>query len=225
MIRFIVVMVCVGVSCAMLQVTGCATNSVDGDDQQRQSAKRELAAPPGDVFYAMLGLSRHDYQPLSDAEMTKASEHIVRGVPVSLTDGMKISRPGRHNENALNTMVVKVALNERVPGMGAFVYVEFIYGAALDISAYAKALPSEEWKMYLTPATWRASDSVKYLHSGRGVPVGEKLYRLVTPQGLAVFRGGEEVRPLEDSHSYLGKPVVLKQQSALADAGTTKGAK
>jgi hypothetical protein len=150
-----------------------------------------------------LNLSHGNYVALSAPELASQSEVIATGSMVAVAEGMSVRSKTAQVPTGLSTIVVALDVQEATKGTkaGERLYIEFIHGGAVPVSAYAARPTSEAVTVFLTPAVWFESDEVEYVNVGSGHPEGTPLYSLKTPQGLIVAREGELSQPLEGTAS------------------------
>jgi hypothetical protein len=113
----------------------------------------------------------------------------------------------------LRTLVIEVLVDSTAKGSArnGRVYFEFVHGGAFSAKTYDLNRPSESINVFLTEATWTPSDSMVVEGEGSGLPEGDTLHRLTTPQGLFVAKDGRVEQPLDDGPRLFGGARTLDE--------------
>jgi hypothetical protein len=213
--------VLLGCGLGLLLVAGCAKSSggQTGDED---------ALPSGDELFGELGkrAGTSDYQPLSAAKLAADSERVAVARAMALRVGRSFVEPSRNATT--HTVVLELAVERTLKGEeAASLFLEFLVG--VEDAAPPANLPASRLLVFAVPAPRGESGGDTIENEGRGLPSGETLYRLTTPQGLAVAteQGGFE-QPLEPGDTALGDgdldDLIDRIEAALGQSSADGGA-
>jgi len=166
----------------------------------------EDALPSGDEFFGELG-KRGGFgnypTAASVADMLGRSERVVVGRAIALRAGRSlVEQPS--GDVAMRTAVLELEVERTLKGpAGASLYLEFIVGAAE--AGAPDRLPDARVVAFAVPTELMTWGDYTVEGEGRGLPRGQTLYRLTTPQGFAVAgEDGGFSQPFERDDSALG---------------------
>lgn len=178
----------------------------DGHDQQHSSSSVNGEYP---LFQAM-SLTSLNEVPLSTVEAIEASDAIVRGHIVSITDGRLIEHVNGFS-HPIKTALIKAQVSKVLKGeVGEFVYFEYVVGG-IPAQYMNERKYTEDMLLLLTKPTWSES-AYRFTDSPTGL-MGEvdTLYRLTTQRGLLIEEstdGGKRIiQPLAEG----GDPLFIGQ--------------
>lgn len=173
-----------------------------------QTGDEDALPPPEDFFSDLAGRQGGtDYQPARDvAELASWSERIVVGHPVALRRGRTIatSESTRPSEIVFRTVVLEIAVERTLRGEDRdALYLEFLAGPGEP--SLSVPTPQSTVIAFATPVTHDWFTDAVVMGRGDGLPEGETLYELRTPQGFAFeTEDGGFVQPFESGDRALG---------------------
>jgi hypothetical protein len=139
-----------------------------------------------------------DYEPLSAEEMIDAADVIARGHLTSVREGRVLDDLSDFSSpSPMPMMVMEVTTTDGIKGAaaGERVYFEEMR-AACTPDEMSSGLPQDELLVFLVPSIQDA-ETHRVDFPDRGLPAGETLYVLRTPQALLLQTDGSVSQPLE----------------------------
>lgn len=185
----------------------------------------EDALPSGDDFYSGLAQrmgSGGDYQPASDVQqLIEWSDRVVVARAQALRPGRTyvIGTGAKDDQRAeTHTAVLELAVERSLKGDDDdALYVQFIVGPE-DAVAPSK-LPTAQVVVFAKSLAGEDFAPARIEHDGRGLPAGETLYWLTTPQGFAVFAAdGSRTNPFEPGDGIFGSSDLDELTERIEDA-------
>jgi hypothetical protein len=203
-------------------LAGCAKSSggQTGDED---------ALPSGDELFGALGKrgGTSNYQPATSAgELAGDSERVVVARATALRKGR--SFVAEEWDAAMHTVVLELEVERTLKGDDeASLHLEFLVGAAE--AGAPERLPTARVVVFAVPATRNPFGGYTVEGEGRGLPAGQTLYQVTTPQGFAVASAaGDFGQPFEPSDDALGDgdldDLIERIEAALAQSSADGGA-
>ena len=184
----------------------------------------EDALPSGDELYSELArrMGSGNYKPATGVqELTEWSDRVVVARAQAL-------RPGRtyvigtgakdDQRDEMHTAVLELAVERSLKGDDDdALYVEFIVGSA-EAGAPSK-LPTAQVMVFAKSLAGEDFAPTRIEHDGRGLPAGQMLYRLTTPQGFRTFNAdGAASSPFEPGDMIFGSSDLDELIERVEDA-------
>lgn len=195
----------------LVLLSGCSAHPVTAP--VANTGHQHLTEEP---FFALMNLTRYNYQPLDFRGMVAKSDLIVTGQIASVADGRTIDFASGPS-NPIFTSVLTVSINKVLKGdRGArTVQVEVVRAGAISSEELADTYPSRPMVLFLSPTTWSA-DTYRYAYPAGTAATGATLYSLRTPQGLVTTDSASPrlIQPLDNSVPILDQtkgPSTLDQ--------------
>jgi hypothetical protein len=171
---------------ALLWLAQACSGGQTGDESSPDEPTKDAGTGDGNLLDQIVRQSGSgNYQPvMSWRELVMKSERIATGTIVAIRPGPSVdeSPDDAEHSNVALTAVMELAVAQVLKGDPSdALYVDFRVGSAEE--GFSGPPPSERVLLFLVQADF---GNGVLLNSGAGVPPGQKLYVLTTPQALFV---------------------------------------